>query len=257
MFSEDDYKTLPHFMDWKEPMSSFINLSEDDSPATIPSIPNQTPHQWNFNKPNQSTMKKEVLNFLIAQFGLAADSTEESVLNLLQQKLPGLVQSASQLSAAQSELSQLKAKYPEGTLVLNAEQTQKLAKYDELLAQSTARLAEVRAEALKNYNLAMGTPEKADPSITKLISESSLENAIALNKQYSAMAESNFKLTCQDCNSTNVKRNSALGAGKTEGEQSETPPTAKTSAEVREELARKAKSTNVDFVHGKLEKKNP
>lgn len=157
-------------------------------------------------------MNEELLKFLRLQLGLAADTPEATVLTKLQEMLPVLSKAKTDLGTANSELTALKAKYPEGTAILSAEDTANLQEHTRLKAEAEIRLTALRNETIKLYHLSVGGADKADAGVIKLISNASEEATTALYKQYDTLIESTHKLTCQGCGSTNISRASAKGA---------------------------------------------
>jgi hypothetical protein len=252
-FSAEDFAKLEHFMDWKE-VATFT-FSDQPAGITIPeTLKNERQYNWTpDNKDqNENPMKKEFLAFLAVQFAMAADSTEEQLTAKLQEKLPALLASEKTSSAAKTELDALKLKYPDGSVILSAEDTAALAKAKVDAARLAAIDKATREEAIKFYTVAMGT-EKVDAGMVKLINEASGEALTALHAQYRGQADEKFQATCQDCNSTNVKRNTALGSSAGAGGSNE--PTKKSTQDAIAELSSKARVTSTSQIHGVVEKK--
>lgn len=249
-FTADDFVENGHYLDWKNLVASTISLN------AAPTIPNSNNNNNNSTKLSE-TMNKELLKLLRTQLGLAADAAEDVVLAKLQERLPVLLQAETELQTTKTQLADLKTKYPEGSTLLSQEDKIKLQEYPTLKATNEQVLKSLREEALKLYHLTVGGPEKADASITKLISEASFEASTALFNQYKAQAESKFQAKCESCGSTKVTRASASSAPEgvvtsTNGETGGTP-TEKPLNEVLEEFA-KPKSRTAG-IHGETKPK--
>lgn len=187
----DDALKIGHFMDWRSFETDTLTFS------TIPLEVNKTPKPVETS--TQNSMKPELLAFLITFLGMTKESTEEQVTAKLQETLPGLKLKSDSVDA-------LKAKYPEGVEILSAEQKSQLALMPGLKKFQDDAVTELRAQALKMYHLSVGGADKAEASITKMISEANYETTQALLKQYSGTAEEKFPAVCQECHSTNIKR---------------------------------------------------
>jgi len=259
-FTEEDFKTMAHFMDFKEPDTiHFIGKTKLDAEITIPTESNKT-HTWNFDNPlKTSTMNKEFLAFLVATFGLATDTTEEKLSEVLKAKLPTLLASETSLAKVQKELSDLKAKYPEGSVLMTTEDSTKLEALKKVEDKFKAIETATREEAVKFYTLTVGGADKADANMIKLINESPYESLTVLHSQYKKTVDESFVATCQDCNSTNVKRNSSLGTtpgvANNEG-GSGTPAPVPSINDTISQLSKKAQGGNgTEQVHGASIKK--
>lgn len=195
------------FYDWKSSETDQIKLSAD------PTIPN--PSNNNINK-NNEPMNEELLKFLRLKFGLPVDASEAVVKAKLQEMLPILLQAqtdlatrTTELGTANTELTALKAKYPDGTAILSAEDKTKLEDYPALKLTADEALTSIKQDALKLYNLTVGGADKADAAVTKLIAEANYSTAKALVKQYETLVANTHKLTCKSCGSTDVSRASS------------------------------------------------
>lgn len=201
-FSAENKERITHSIDWKNFDFSQSSLSAD---GTIPAESLITN-----NNQNQKNMKPELLAFLIAQFGLAAGSTEEQVIAKLNSDLPTIIAGNSGSVTLKTELDGLKLKYPEGSVILSAEDKTKLAKYDEMDGYMVKVMKATQAETLRLYHLSVGGADKGDAAITTMISAASFDTLTALAKQYSALAEKSFTAECLDCHSHNIKRSSSI-----------------------------------------------
>jgi len=204
-------------------------------------------------------MNKEFLAFLVATFGLATDTTEEKLSEVLKAKLPTLLASETSLAKVQKELSDLKAKYPEGSVLMTTEDSTKLEALKKVEDKFKAIETATREEAVKFYTLTVGGADKADANMIKLINESPYESLTVLHSQYKKTVDESFVATCQDCNSTNVKRNSSLGTtpgvANNEG-GSGTPAPVPSINDTISQLSKKAQGGNgTEQVHGASIKK--
>lgn len=214
-FSAEEFVENGHYFDWKDYTEGKVSLNAG---STIPSRFNNN----DTTTKHEESMDKDLLNFLRTQLGLDATTAEAAVIKAMKDKLPVMVASAGDLTTAnaslkiaQDELAALKAKYPDGTVILSKEDKEKLDKYDGLIkdqAVATKATTELRAEALRLYHLSAGGADKADASITKLIAEAGYETLGALHKQYFAAVEKSFTATCDSCGSTKITRASASAA---------------------------------------------
>lgn len=235
MTAEDALK-IGHFMDWRSHETDTLSFS------TIPSNVKETPKPEDTS--NKNTMKPEFLAFCLAFLGLPKESTEDQVTAKLQEVLPGLKLKADSVDA-------LKAKYPDGVEILSAEQKTQLGTYPALKKFQDDSIAEIKAQALKMYHVSVGGADKAEASITKMISEATHETATALLKQYSTTVEEKFPATCQECSSTNIKRassevkNENLNPG---GEGAKT--IAKSNFDAANALLKKTKGSASGGIHG-------
>lgn len=256
-FTADDFVENGHYFDWKQYATERVSLSQD---PTIPS---------SFKNNNNSTNKHDSMKFTEAQLkffreqlGLAATATEAEIIAKLQEVLPTLLTAQSEvtrltteLGTANTSLTALKTKYPEGTELVTPENKAKLAGYDAQKAVADDAIRLLREDALKLYHLTVGGSDKADAAVTKLISEASYETATALKKQYETIANKDFPQACEECGSHKVSRASSApaeagvqgeqqsGAGKTTKLQKE-----KSNAEVMEELSKRKNDTA--SIHG-------
>lgn len=256
IFKEEDFQKFEHFMDWKE-VATFAMTTLEESPTIPGTLKNERPYEFTPEKltdKNENPMKKEFLAFLALQFGMAADSTEDQMTAKLQEKLPVLLAAEKSATTLKAELDALKLKYPEGSKILSAEDVASLATAKATEARLTAIDKATREETVKFYTIAMGT-DKADAGMLKLINEAGSEALSALHVQYKNQADEKFQATCQDCQSTNVKRNTALGSTAGEGKPAGEGNTKKSNQQVMAEMADKAKTSNTANLHGTVEKK--
>lgn len=240
-FSAEEYSTMGHHFDWKNYGVEKLSMNKGAAiPTPIKNINNSTQ--------NDETMNKELLEFLRSKLGLAANTTEAQVIAELQSKLPILIAAGAdvtrltgELTTANSELSALKTKYPEGTMVVTKEEHATLSAAKENQATATAALTGIRAEVLKLYHLTVGGADKADASLVKLIGDANYDTATALLKQYEAAADKEHALSCEDCGSKKVSRASAAakpeGDGLSDDDSKTKTPKVKTNAEVMAEFA--------------------
>lgn len=217
-FTVDLFTKYGSTLDWQNHHLSF---------STIPDKPN-------LNKPhfNSNAMNEQELAFWRAKLGLSATATQAEVLAKLQANLPGWEKAVSDLAIVQQTLTNLQAKYPEGTEVLTAENKAKLAKHDAIVQANDAHLSAERTETLRLYHLSIGGADKADAALVKVISEGNLESVQALQKQYATAVDTNFPMSCGACGSHDVKRASSSPTGK----DNPAPEKAKSNFEVSQAL---------------------
>lgn len=212
-------------------------------------------------------MDKEYLKFLRTTFGYDADLPEAQVIAKMKEDLPGLVDSSAEvtrltgeLETANTELTGLKEKYPEGTVILSDEDKAKLEEYEGLKGIADASLKATKDEALRLYHISCGGADKAEASIVKMIAEASFETAAALSKQYKAIVESQFTGTCKKCGSTEVTRASsadpktgiASNADDDDGKGKQNGP--KSNEDVMAHFSKNGRFTS--GIHGDLETQN-
>lgn len=194
MQEEDGSWTYNNAMDWKNYQTSLASFE------AIPTNLNDTNKNSNQNSNKQvNVMNDTLLKFLREKFGLAKDASDTDVTVRALSELPSIFAMKSELETTQQSLIALKAKYPEGSVILSAEDKVKIAAL-EALTKTT------REEALKLYNL---TTDKPSDAITKMMSEASFELACTLRDQYKLQIEEKSPLSCTECGSTNVSRASA------------------------------------------------
>jgi hypothetical protein len=214
-FNAEDFEKYESHYDYKVIQEAFkeeiLSLSDDTIPDT--SINNKSDNK------NTEKMNKEFLTFLIGFFSLAADSTEEQVVEAVNKQLPKLKLTESQQNII-NEFSEFVNEKPNAKVYLiDKEQKIKLDDYDnlkvnhnELESNYNKVLESTRQESLRLYHLTIGGSDKADKSVTKLIAEGTMETLTALSKQYKNQLEEKFQGKCKDCGSKNVTRMSSQQA---------------------------------------------
>jgi hypothetical protein len=176
------------------------------SPISMEDFKDDTFNKFNNHK-TKINMDDELLKFLRTSLKMGDDSDQTAVVAALQAKLPQLILDGTELSTTKDELTALKAKYPDGVVILSAEDKTKIAEHEELSKVSNKALSAVRDEAIRLYNLV--TDNKADDAILKLLADSNYDTVIAMMNQYKATAEEKFTATCGKCGSKDISRVSA------------------------------------------------
>lgn len=239
-FSAEDYQSLGHYIDFKD--VTYYQIEGFNKSTNIN------------NKPKSRKMDETLMKFLREQLELSADATEEQITQELQAKLPEFKTTGSSVTQLEDELTELKEKYPEGTVILSSEDEAKLAKFDEVNTIAETALTSTRNECEKLYKLSVDN--KVDDGILKLIKEANFDTIAILSKQYKQTVEAKFQATCEKCGSTEITRASSqtadgiatpTGGSTTGGEDTHTE---KSNAELSDNFLRERRKQSVTSIHG-------
>lgn len=162
------------------------------------------PEKFNINHNNTSKEMDELIKQLVSEFGFGSDElTKDNLVEKLKEKFnsgdPGGEDHSEELQELKNKLETKKEKIKE----LKAEL--KTAKDNSQSAETI--LENTRKEAVRLYKLCKG--DNAEESIMKLINSADVETVGAFVTQYQTEADEKFGLKCNDCESTNVTRQSA------------------------------------------------
>jgi len=257
-FSEQQFKEMGHFLDWKNYTTEKIQLTAD--PTIL---------KDNINKLNNKSkaMNKELKKLLISKLGLAADATDVVVFAAMNEESISLdaftpaestdaqvLKLTGELRTANEELTALKLKYPEDSVLLSAEDIAALAKgkLDEAALEKVK--TSTRNEALRLYHVSVGGADKAQDAIVAMIAEANLDTASALVLQYGTTAEESFEAECPNCKTIVTRASTAnldtgvMGADGKPIKKEATPATPKSNQEVMANLSKS--SNHASGIHG-------
>lgn len=132
-----------------------------------------------------------------------------------------------------AQLKKDKEKLTQQVTSLSEENTT-LKKDETFIEVGKARLQQVRDEAVKFYSTLKG--DAKDDKIISIIQNSDLETAQSFLKEYKEAVEERIPLTCQDCQSTDIKR-ASVSTSENQGENG--TPAVKSNLQVIEERKRR------------------
>lgn len=163
----------------------------------------------NPNNNNQNTDMKQLIALLALKFAVAEDLVTESFII---EKFNSLNDNAALLQAEKDKVTNLTTE-----LATEKQKVVDLTVNSEIGKNS---LTALRTETTRLYNLLKG--DKADATVLTVIEKADYNTLAAFEKDYKAQTELMFPITCQDCKSSNVSRNTATpaaapGAGNPEG----------------------------------------
>jgi len=183
--------SIQNSMSWKQLTSYQLQESFSDT---------------NYNNLNNKPME---INALLAEFGIEA--TDENIIEVLRVQLANAKAAKETIEnltltigEKETEVETLTSQITEKETEIEALNT-KLTAYVE---SENGNLSLKREEAVKFYKLVKG--EKSDDKIISAINESAPELADSFLTQYREEFEALSPLTCQDCNSHNVSRATAV-----------------------------------------------
>lgn len=251
-FSAEDFVEMGHSFDWKDYNKGRISLSNEPTTPVHNNISN-----------NNETMT--LLQLLIAKLNLAATTNETQASVAFEAFLANkgtadaeVTRLTTELATASAALTALRDKYPEGSVIVSKEDAATLTAAKENEKTANAALTAQRAEALRFYHITVGGADKADASVTAMLSTASYDTATALLKQYTTLAEKDHSLSCEDCGSKKVSRASAsAGDNGLAPDATGDTGTPKVHKDLTNEdtVAHFAKAKNpVNFIHGENKK---